>query len=97
MRPGQSGNGSTLNDGEDVLPWRGNFAAGGRFGNDGQFGATLGIDYSIRNFEIPQVEVDDADYTEYAVVNSAIGKYERDSGDRVSGWIGPRRGPISLI
>ena len=33
----------------------------------------------------------------YAVVNFAIGKYERDNGERVSGWIGPRRGLIAHL
>lgn len=69
----QTADGTTLNDGEDVLPWRGNFAAGGRFGADGQFGAVIGMDYSIRNFEIPQVEVDDADYTEFDAAGNNVG------------------------
>ena len=69
----QSGDGTTLSDGRDVFPWRGNFAAGGRFGAKRQFGAVLGIDYSIRNFEIPQVEVDDADYTEFDDAGSNVG------------------------
>ena len=69
----QSGDGTTLNDGEDVFPWRGNFAAGTTFGADDQFGAVLGIDYSIRNFEIPQVEVDDADYTEFDAAGNNVG------------------------
>lgn len=69
----QSGDGTTLNDGEDVFPWRGNFAAGTTFGADDQFGAVLGVDYSIRNFEIPQVEVDDADYTEFDAAGNNVG------------------------
>jgi len=69
----QSGDGTTLNDGREVLPWRANFAAGGTFGADGQFGAVLGVDYSIRNFEIPQVEVDDADYTEFDAAGNNVG------------------------
>jgi len=69
----QTGDGTTLSDGKDVVPWRGNFAAGTRFGEEGQFGATIGIDYSIRNFEIPQVEVDDADYTEFDAAGNNVG------------------------
>ncbi len=61
----QSGDGGTLSDGERVQPWRANFAAGTRFGPDDQFGVVIGFDYSVRNFEIPQIEVDDADYTEF--------------------------------
>jgi len=33
----------------------------------------------------------------YAVVNFAIGKYDRDSGERVGGWIGERRGLIGHL
>lgn len=69
----QSGDGTTLSDGRDVVPWRGNFAAGGRFGAKRQFGVVLGVDYSIRNFEIPQVEVDDADYTEFDAAGNNVG------------------------
>lgn len=69
----QSGDGTTLSDGQDILPWRANFAAGGTFGPDKQFGAVLGVDYSIRNFEIPQVEVDDADYTEFDAAGNNVG------------------------
>ncbi|MFC2952822.1 TonB-dependent receptor [Marinicaulis aureus] len=71
----QSGDGSTLSDGEKVQPWRANFATGTTFGPDDQFGVVIGFDYSVRNFEIPQVEVDDADYTEFddAGVNVGLG------------------------
>jgi len=61
----QSGSGTTLDEGDEVTPWRGNLAAGTTFGDQDQFGVVVGLDYSIRNFEIPQVEVDDADYTEF--------------------------------
>ena len=33
----------------------------------------------------------------YAVVNFAIGKYDRDSGERVGGWVGERRGLIGHL
>ena len=33
----------------------------------------------------------------YAVVNFAIGKYERTTGKRVAGWVGQRRGLISHL
>ena len=33
----------------------------------------------------------------YAIVNFAIGKYERRSGERVGGWIGKRRGLIAHL
>lgn len=71
----QSGDGTTLSDGEKVQPWRANFATGTTFGPDDQFGVVIGFDYSVRNFEIPQVEVDDADYTEFdeAGVNVGLG------------------------
>jgi len=69
----QSSEGTTLNDGEEVTPWRANLAAGGTFGPERQFGAVLGLDYSIRNFEIPQVEVDDADYTEFDAAGNNVG------------------------
>jgi hypothetical protein len=38
----------------------------------------------------------DADYF-YAIVNTAIGKYDRLTGERVGGWIGPRRGLIGHL
>lgn len=69
----QAGDGGTLNDGEKVQPWRANFAAGTRFGSDDQFGAVVGFDYSVRNFEIPQIEVDDADYTEFDADGNNVG------------------------
>ncbi|WP_428409650.1 TonB-dependent receptor [Hyphococcus sp.] len=69
----QSGDGSTLSDGEKVQPWRANFATGTRFGPDEQFGVVIGFDYSVRNFEIPQVEVDDADYTEFDDAGNNVG------------------------
>jgi hypothetical protein len=33
----------------------------------------------------------------YAVVNFAIGKYDRTTGERVGGWVGPRRGLIGHL
>ena len=69
----QSGDGGTLRDGESVQPWRANFAAGTRFGREDQFGIVIGFDYSIRNFEIPQIEVDDADYTEFDADGNNVG------------------------
>ena len=33
----------------------------------------------------------------YAVVNFAIGKYDRETGERAGGWIGPRRGQIGHL
>ncbi|WP_375208189.1 TonB-dependent receptor [Hyphococcus sp.] len=69
----QSGDGGTLSDGERVQPWRANFAAGTRFGPDDQFGVVIGFDYSVRNFEIPQIEVDDADYTEFDDAGNNVG------------------------
>ncbi len=69
----QSADGTTLDGDEDELPWRANFAAGRSFGSNGQFGAVFGLDYSIRNFEIPQVEVDDADYTEFDADGNNVG------------------------
>ncbi|MGF1455929.1 MAG: hypothetical protein ACFB6R_11220 [Alphaproteobacteria bacterium] len=33
----------------------------------------------------------------YAIVNFAIGQYDRDSGERVAGWLGPRGGPIAHL
>jgi len=68
-----SGDGTTLDEGDEVQPWRANFAAGRRFGPDGQFGLVAGFDYSIRNFNIPQVEVDDADYTEFDSAGNNVG------------------------
>ena len=41
------------------------------------------------------VAVDDRHF--YAVVNFAIGKYDRSTGERVGGWIGPRRGLIGHL
>ncbi|MEM9494420.1 MAG: TonB-dependent receptor [Pseudomonadota bacterium] len=69
----QTGDGGTLNDGDKVQPWRANFAAGTRFGPEEQFGIVIGFDYSIRNFEIPQIEVDDADYTEFDNAGNNVG------------------------
>ena len=69
----QSGKGTTLDGDDAVTPWRGNFAAGSSFGRQDQFGAVFGLDYSIRNFEIPQVEVDDADYTEFDAAGNNVG------------------------
>ncbi|RKR03695.1 hypothetical protein [Maricaulis maris] len=39
--------------------------------------------------------VDDSHF--YAIVNFAIGQYDRESGERVGGWIGPRRGLIGHL
>lgn len=61
----QSGDGGTLDGDDETQPWRTNFSTGMLFGNSQQVGVTASADYSIRNFEIPQVEVDDADYTEF--------------------------------
>jgi len=69
----QSGDGSTLDEGDSVRPWRAGFAAGTLFGDRDQFGVVLGFDYSIRNFEIPQIEVDDADYTEFDAAGNNVG------------------------
>ncbi|WP_165793898.1 TonB-dependent receptor [Hyphococcus luteus] len=69
----QSGDGGTLSDGDRVQPWRANFATGTRFGPDDQFGVVIGFDYSVRNFEIPQIEVDDADYTEFDDAGNNVG------------------------
>ncbi len=38
----------------------------------------------------------DADHF-YAIVNFAIGQYDRETGERVAGWLGPRNGPISHL
>ncbi|GGC99773.1 TonB-dependent receptor [Aquisalinus flavus] len=69
----QSGDGGTLDGDDHKQPWRLNFATGKRFGADEQFGLVLGFDYSIRNFEIPQIEVDDADYTEFDDAGNNVG------------------------
>ncbi len=69
----QSGQGGTLQGADRVRPWRGNFAGGMRFGPDRAFGVVAGFDYSVRNFEIPQVEVDDADYTEFDAAGNNVG------------------------
>jgi len=61
----QSGEGGTLDGEDETQPWRANVAAGMRFGAEEQFGLVGAFDYSIRNFEIPQIEVDDEDYTEF--------------------------------
>ena len=39
--------------------------------------------------------IDDGHF--YAVVNFAIGKYDRKTGERVGGWLGPRRGLIGHL
>jgi len=41
------------------------------------------------------VAVDETHF--YAVVNFAIGKYDRETGTRVDGWVGPRRGLIGHL
>ncbi|MEQ8733849.1 MAG: TonB-dependent receptor [Rhodospirillaceae bacterium] len=69
----QSGDGGKLNGGGKTQPWRANFATGTRFGPDEEFGIVLGVDYSVRNFEIPQIEVDDADYTEFDAAGNNVG------------------------
>lgn len=69
----QSGKGGTLNGGGEKQPWRVNFTGGQRFGADDEFGIVVGFDYSIRNFEIPQIEVDDADYTEFDAAGNNVG------------------------
>jgi len=68
-----SGKGTTLDGDDRVTPWRGNFAAGTTFGANDQFGVVIGVDYSIRNFEVPQVEVDDADFTEFDAAGNNVG------------------------
>lgn len=69
----QSGVGTTL-DGDDREPtWRANFSAGSTFGRDDMFGVVVGFDYSNRNFEIPQIETDDADYTEFDEAGNNVG------------------------
>lgn len=47
------------------LSWRGNFAAGTTFGSEGEFGVTVGANYFFRDSDIPQVEVDNADWVEF--------------------------------
>ena len=69
----QTASGTTLDEGDSVTPWRAGFAAGTLFGDNEQFGAVIGFDYSIRNFEIPQIEVDDADYTEFDAAGNNVG------------------------
>jgi len=69
----QAGDGGTLDGDKRAQPWRLNFAGGTQFGPNDQFGVVLGFDYSIRNFEIPQVEVDDADYTEFDALGNNVG------------------------
>ena len=69
----QAGEGGTLGGDRRTQPWRGNVSGGLRFGPGGTFGAVGGFDYSIRNFEIPQVEVDDADYTEFDAAGRNVG------------------------
>ena len=69
----QSGEGGTLGGNQRTQPWRGNATAAFRFGPGGTFGVVGGLDYSIRNFEIPQVEVDDADYTEFDDAGRNVG------------------------
>lgn len=54
---------------------------------------------TLRSFKAREagqgVAIDESHF--YAVVNSAIGKYERTSGERVAGWSGPRRGLIGHL
>ena len=69
----QAGAGGTLGGDERTQPWRGNATAALRFGPGGTLGVVSGLDYSIRNFEIPQVEVDDADYTEFDAAGRNVG------------------------
>ena len=69
----QAGEGGTLSGDERVQPWRGNATAALRFGPGRTFGVVGGLDYSVRNFEIPQVEVDDADYTEFDAAGRNVG------------------------
>ena len=72
---GQNGDGGALfnEETDGLLPYRFNAAAGSRFGRDEQFGLVLGFNYSRRAFEIPQVEVDDADYTEFDDAGNNVG------------------------
>lgn len=69
----QSGDGGKLIGGGKQQPLRANFATGTKFGADEQFGVVIGFDYSVRNFEIPQIEVDDADYTEFDAAGNNVG------------------------
>lgn len=69
----QSGRGGTLSGSDEEQPWRANAAGGWRLGSDGEFGLVAAVDYSIRNFEIPQIEVDDADYTEFDAAGNNVG------------------------
>ncbi|MFC7292848.1 TonB-dependent receptor [Hirschia litorea] len=69
----QAGKGTTLDGDDKKTTWRANLAAGSRFGPNDQFGAVLGLDYSILNFNIPQIEVDDADYTEFDDLGVNVG------------------------
>ena len=69
----QAGAGGTLGGDRRAQPWRGNATAALRFGPGRTFGVVGGFDYSIRNFEIPQVEVDDADYTEFDAAGRNVG------------------------
>ncbi len=69
----QSGEGTTLDGDDKETTWRANFATGMQFGQDDQFGVVFGFDYSNRNFFIPQIEVDDADYTEFNATGQNVG------------------------
>lgn len=69
----QSGEGGTLDEEDKKQTWRANFATGSQFGPEDQFGVVFGVDYSFRNFLIPQVEVDDADYTEFDSSGNNVG------------------------
>lgn len=52
--------------------------------------------HSFPAVEAGQGAAADADHF-YAIVNFAIGKYDRETGERVDGWIGPRRGLIGHL
>jgi TonB-dependent receptor len=69
----QSGEGGTLDEEDKKQTWRANFATGTQFGSQDQFGIVFGVDYSFRNFFIPQIEVDDADYTEFDAAGNNVG------------------------
>lgn len=69
----QAGVGTTLDGDEKEQTWRANFAAGSTFGRNDMFGVVVGFDYSNRNFEIPQIETDDADYTEFDANGNNVG------------------------
>ncbi|MEM7730055.1 MAG: TonB-dependent receptor [Pseudomonadota bacterium] len=69
----QSCEGTTLGGENSELTWRANVAAGRTFGDNDQFGFVFGGDYSNRNFFIPQIEVDDADYTEFDAAGANVG------------------------